>query len=62
MFCGESYFACNKTTAGVLYHPVRAGSAIGAASRYFFPFLTTFNYLKVSVLILDNARVLETVI
>lgn len=48
-------FACNKITAGVLYHPVRACSAISAASLYFFPYLTTFNYLKVSVLILDNA-------
>lgn len=47
--------AYNKITSGVLYHPVRACFAISAASLYFFLYLITFNYLKVTVLILDNA-------
>lgn len=51
----KATFACNKTTTGVLYHPVRACSAISAASLYFLPYLTTFNYLKVSVLILNTS-------
>lgn len=56
MFFGERALvtlACNKITSGVLNQPVRACSAIIAGSLYLIPYLTTFNYLKVSVLTLD---------
>lgn len=54
-FCGVWVtLACNNIR-GVLNHSGRACSAIIADSLYFILYLTTFNYLKVSALTLDNA-------